>query len=252
MGTASGLRVLVTRPRDRAAGLIAALEAAGFRPVPLPTIEIEPLPRPPVRAGDHDVVIFLSPAAVAHGADLLQPRAAAEVGAVGPASADALRARGHRITLEPVGSADSEGLLRHPALAAARIAGRRVLLVRGAGGREHLAQSLVARGATVDYAEVYRRTRPRASARERSPASDITTVTSNEGMTNLLALLAPEAHARILRQPLVVASARAAEYARELGFAARVEIASGADDAAMLAAVQRCADTFPPGAPGSA
>jgi len=246
----TGQRVLVTRPAERAGGFIARLEAEGARPVAFPTLAIEALPAPAVARANPDCIIFVSPAAVAHGAGLIT--AEAMLGAVGPATRAALQAHGHEATLEPVGSHDSEGLLRHPALAREHVAGREVLLVRGTGGREHLSEALVARGATVHYAEVYRRVRPTGADPDAAAASDITTITSNEGMTNLLALLTPTGRSRILRRPLAVPGERAAARARELGFSGPVAVAGGADDAAMLAAVTRCAEATSNGTTGPA
>jgi uroporphyrinogen-III synthase len=55
-------------------------------------------------------------------------------------------------------TADSEGLLAAPELQ--QMAGKRVLIVRGDDGRALLGKSLAARGASVEYAQCYRRTRP--------------------------------------------------------------------------------------------
>jgi uroporphyrinogen-III synthase len=71
-------------------------------------------------------------------------------------------------------------------------------------------------------------------------------------MTNLLALLTPTGRSRILRRPLAVPGERAAARARELGFSGPVAVAGGADDAAMLAAVTRCAEATSNGTTGPA
>lgn len=239
--------MLVTRPAERAAGLAARIEDAGGIALRFPVIAIEPADhRPAVDAGGFDAVLFVSPAAVAHGIDALalRPGTAPTLGAVGPATAEALRARGFRVEIEPLESADSEGLLRAPALAQTAIAGRHVLVVRGEGGREALADGLVARGAAVDYAEVYRRTRPAAPDPALAAASDIVTVTSNEGLANLLAMVDARTRAALLERPLAAAAARTARRAREAGFSGAVEIAPRAGDAGLLEAVLRCADTL--------
>lgn len=242
-----GYHVLVTRPAERAAGLAGRIEQAGGIALRFPVITIEPADhRPAVDPGSYDALLFVSPAAVAHGIDALalRPGTAPPLGAVGPATAEALRARGFQVAIEAVDSADSEGLLRAPALAQRAIAGRHVLVVRGEGGREALAEGLVARGAAVDYAEVYRRTRPVAPDPALAAASDIVTVTSNEGLANLLAMVDAHTRAALLDKPLAVAAARTAQRAREAGFTGVVETAPRAGDAGMLEAVLCCARTL--------
>ncbi len=249
----AGRSVLVTRPRERAAGLIDRLWALGARPVACPVIEIQPLPWAGARdAGRYDIVVFTSPAAVEHGSDGMDLRGTFEVAGVGPATTAALRERGFGVTVEPVGSNDSEGLLAHAALAPDRVSGRHVLIVRGEGGRGLLGHSLVARGASVDYAEVYRRARPAGPAPAEAAGCDIITVTSNEGVANLLAMIDRAARTRILGRPLVTVSERGADRAREAGFTGPIAVAGGADSESIVTAAEHLAATSSQGKTGSA
>lgn len=240
----AGWRVLVTRPAERAEGLAARIEAAGGIALRFPVIAIEPADhRPAVDACAYDALVFVSPAAVTYGIEALalRPGTAPPLGAVGPATAEALRARGFEVAIEPPDTADSEGLLRAPALAQAAIAGRHVLVVRGEGGREALAEGLAARGAAVGHAEVYRRTRPGEYDPALAAAADIVTVTSNEGLANLLAMVDAGTRVALLERPLAAASARIAARARAAGFTGVVENAPGPGDAGLLEAVLACA-----------
>lgn len=244
----AGRAVLVTRPAERADGLVERIAAAGGRPLRLPVIEIEPLalertPRP----WTYDALLFVSPAAVAHGIRTLalSPRDAPPLGAVGPATAAALEHAGFRVEIGPGESGDSEGLLASPALAGERIAGRHVLIVRGQGGREALAAGLVERGAQVDHAEVYRRARPSRYDPEVVAACDIVTATSGEGLDNLLAMVSEPERARLLGLPLAAGARRIAELAREHGFSGPIEIAPRPGDAGLMEAILQCAARLP-------
>jgi uroporphyrinogen-III synthase len=57
-----------------------------------------------------------------------------------------------RATYCPAQAFTSEALLALPELR--QLPGRRILILRGEGGREHLRETLRARGAEVDYLEV--------------------------------------------------------------------------------------------------
>lgn len=247
-GALAGRAVLVTRPAERADGLVERIAAAGGRPLRLPAIEIEPLsPERIPQPWTYAALLFVSPAAVTHGIRTLElsPRDAPPVGAVGPATAQALERAGFRVGIGPGDTGDSEGLLASPALARDRIAGRHVLIVRGQGGRERLAAGLVERGAQVDYAEVYRRARPSRYDPEVIAACDIVSVTSGEGLDNLLAMIDETERARLLTLPLAASARRIAGLARERGFSGPIESAPRPGDAGLMEAILQCAARMP-------
>jgi uroporphyrinogen-III synthase len=242
-----GKGVLVTRPAAQAAGLCHLIEQAGGRAIPFPTIEILPSAHPePARgllAEPWDLLIFVSRNAVEQALPLFPATrlpSEPELGAVGAATAKALAEAGRLPDLMPSTGYDSESLLALPRLADMR--GRRVLIVRGEGGRPLLGDTLSARGAEVAYAEVYRRTLPRADAASLLTRWDsdvqLVTATSGEVLDNLCTLLGEEGRERLLATPLAVVSERTAAAARALGFP-RVEIAERATDEDLLAALCR-------------
>ena len=125
-----------------------------------------------------------------------------------------------------------------PELAA--MAGRRVLIVRGEGGRALLGEVLAARGARVQFAEVYRRVRPAVDARalvaDWPTRVGLAIATSDEVLQNLVEMLGADGHDLLLATPLVVISERTAATARGLGFR-RVRVAERAEDQAIVAAL---------------
>jgi uroporphyrinogen-III synthase len=157
----TGIGVLVTRPEHQALHLCQLIEAEGGAAVRYPAIVIRPRPdRAAVRAAigpadRYDLLVFVSANAVRFGADILGDRRDLRVAAIGQATAAALNAAGYRVSLMPEEGADSESLLALPQLA--DLAGQRVLIIRGTGGRELLFGAMTERGAQVHYAEVYTR-----------------------------------------------------------------------------------------------
>jgi uroporphyrinogen-III synthase len=242
-----GRAIVVTRPAPQAASLARCIEDAGGRPLVYPAIAIEPLRSAALdarldRLASFDLAIFISRNAVEQGLARLQemdgiaslPRTAA----VGAGTRKALEAHGLQGVVAPEGQADSDALLAEPALQA--MAGKRVLIFRGEGGREVLASALRARGATVDYAECYRRVRPALDVKPlletwSAGGVDAVTVSSGEGLANFAALLG-EAGVNLLRAaPVFVPHPRVAAEARELGI--RDVIVAGAGDDEMLPAL---------------
>ncbi len=196
----SGKTILVTRPLDQSKGLIELIRASGGVPVAFPAIEIKPptnterLEGLLNRLDQFDLAIFISPTAVARAWDRIAssrvwPKAL-KVAAVGQGSLRALNERGLTDVIAPSGQSDSEALLAMPALL--DMAGKHVLIFRGEGGRELLEQTLVQRGAQVEYAECYRRAKPDADI---APLLQLhrnfsaIVITSREGLSNFREML---------------------------------------------------------------
>ncbi|MGB0721648.1 MAG: uroporphyrinogen-III synthase [Gammaproteobacteria bacterium] len=250
-----GFGVVVTRPAGQAEGLCARIEAAGGTALRFPTIEIVPLSDAGTLGllgrGDFDRVIFISANAVRLGLPGFKPGSAGLL-AVGRATEAALADAGLAVLARPEAPFNSEALLALDVLR--RVQGRRVLIVRGQGGRELLAETLRQRGAHVAYADVYARRRPdtpESSLFAAWVAGAIQAVTANsvETLDNLHAMLGPAARALLLNTPLAVASARVRERAEALGFRAPMVVARDAGDAAMMDALctlaTTVADTIP-------
>jgi len=220
-----GKGVAVTRPASLAQGLAGLVEAAGGRAFLFPAIEIEPLS--PAPAGHADIAVFISPTAVREGLKYL-PRGA-QVVALSRGTQRELERRGVKGSLTVEEGDDSEALLKLPELQ--QVAGRRVAIFRGEGGREVLGDGLAARGAKVEYVECYRRVRPRSDpaplvAAWKSAALHAVTVSSAQGLANLFTLL----DAELLRSlPLFVPHPRVAAEAGRRG-AEKVVVAGPGDD----------------------
>lgn len=227
----SGRSILVTRPRAQAAGLARLIEQAGGRAHLFPAIEIEDVPPAPVlgRLQEFDLAIFVSPTAVAKV--MPHARALPRVAAVGAGTRKALEKHGVAEVIVPSSGADSEALLAVAALQDMK--GKRVVILRGDGGRALLGETLAARGARVEHVTCYRRLRPQAPARAwRAGELAAVTVSSGQGLANLFEVL----DAALLRStPLFVPHARIAEQARALQ--AREVVLAGHSDEDMLGAL---------------
>ncbi len=198
----SGLRIVVTRPRDQAQAFAARLEAAGATTILFPTIRIAPprdtapLDASLARLPSYDRVIFTSVNGVRHVARRLQALGLTfpddlPVAAIGPATAAALRRLGLTPDLVPedyVAEAIAEGL--------GDVNGRAILLPRADIAREALARLLRERGARVDEVVAYHTLpdRPEPGARHALEAGvDVLTFTSSSTVRNFVALLGEQA-----------------------------------------------------------
>jgi uroporphyrinogen III methyltransferase / synthase len=227
-----GRGIVVTRPAGQAERLAALVSAAGGRAFLFPAIEIERLPERPLPGlEEFDLAVFVSPTAVECAFGRIK-QAGVPVAAVGSGTRRALQALGAREVLAPETGADSEALLALPELH--EVAGKRVLIVRGEGGRELLADTLAARGARTEYLECYRRMLPHAdmapliAAWDRGEI-DALTVSSTASLDNLITLLGVP---RLAAKPLFVNHARVAERAREVGIPELVVAGPGDEETA--------------------
>jgi|SRR5579862_207106 len=112
------MRVIVTRPQAQAGPLVGRLASLGVDVVECPLIEIEPVSDDPVDAAGYDWVIVTS----ANGADELARRAVnlPRVAAVGPGTAERLRAHGIEPAFVPSDSSQ-DGLVRELPRPAGRV-----------------------------------------------------------------------------------------------------------------------------------
>jgi uroporphyrinogen-III synthase len=245
------LRVLVTRPAGQAAGLCRLAEEAGYEAVQLAAIEIrEPSDHEALQTlvetlHTYDLAVFISVNAVNHGLDYILARrdwpAQVKIATVGASSAAALREHGMKPDLVPAHRFNSESLLALDELQ--DMHGKRVVILRGNGGREHLHDTLLERGAVVDYVEVYRRACPDIDPQLmrsllRTGMLDVVTVTSNETLQNLFAMAGEEGQPLLRALPLVVVSERQALLAQEMGFEHAAMVAENAGDAALIEALK--------------
>ena len=229
----AGLAALVVRPTRDDDVFSDRLRALGCRVSALPVMTIAPLPGAslPALAGfDKVVVVSANAARLALAQLLLAPQVLApgpDWFAVGPGSAAPLRAAGLRVSCPA--DARSEGLLALPALA--RVAGQRLLIIRGEGGRDLLRAGLVERGATVTFCELYRRqsdTRHGAELRRllKCGAVGLVVIHSVDVLRHLLALLDDEAREVLAVTPLLVPSDSASALAHDAGCGVVVRAAS--------------------------
>jgi uroporphyrinogen III methyltransferase/synthase len=161
-----GKRVVVTRASAQAGALRAALASLGAEVLELPALRVVPLDPEPLREAldriaEYDWVVFTSQNAVAFlwqslrvaGRDA-RALAGRKLACVGPATADALLARGLAADVVP-GRYVAEGVLE--ALDEREdVRGSRVLYVAAEGARDVLPEGLAERGCRVDVLPVYR------------------------------------------------------------------------------------------------
>ncbi len=208
------MRVLVTRPASQGAEWVARLCEGGIDAVALPLICIAPAADPaPVRAAwaalaSMRLVVFVSPNAaeqfMAAGPSGVAWPGGVLAGTTGPGTTLALRRTGvpGEQIVEPAADAaqfDSEALWRQ--LQHRDWRGEQVLIVRGDGGRDWLADTLRAQGARVAQLAAYRRSAPRLETPEQAllsaaldaPCTHLWLFSSSEAIDNLSALAGPAA-----------------------------------------------------------
>jgi uroporphyrinogen III methyltransferase/synthase len=237
-GALAGKRVLVTRSREQASRLAELLRREGAQPVELATIALEPVASGEtlaaacdgLAAGNYDWCLFTSTNAVEQLFAHLDRRghdarafAGCRVGALGSATAAALKQQGVRADLVAA-EFSSDGLLQ---AMPGDLSGARVLIPAAEGASPTLSAGLRRRGAKVDQVPVYRTILPPATtAHARALFTDgrvdVVTFASSSSVLNLKALLGDDFER--LREALIACIGPVtAATARELGLDVAIE-----------------------------
>ena len=239
-------QILLTRPEGENEKLAALLQVQSscqciIRPlVQLLAIEANPLHKQTAMNLDHyDKIIFVSKSAVRFGLPLLggywpQWPESLQWFAVGPGTAALLAEYGIKAAFPK--ASGSEGLLAMPE--AKVTSEEKILVLRGPGGREHLARELTRRGARVEYLAVYERASVTYDDWQCLQPGNVIVLTSVEILRSFMqqaAHLAPHLRA-------VVASRRIGEAALKAGFQC-AQNASGASVQALYDAILRLMET---------
>lgn len=240
----TGRNIVITRPLGQAHKLTSLIEQAGAKAHLFPLLEITPLGNyqdfdEKIKQLDQtDWAIFISSNAVQNSLprilqQLGQVPANLKFAAIGPKTAADLAEFGIKNTLTPQDRFDSEALLALPEMQA--IKNQKVVIFRGVGGREVLADTLKQRGAIIEFAESYQRVNPQKNLHfleqlASHKALDAIVVTSSEAMRYLLAMA--NGAEWLKRVKLCVNHARIAEGAEAAGL--NVFVAETSGDEAML------------------
>lgn len=244
----AGLNIVVTRPAHQAGELAAGIRAAGGNPVLFPVLEIRevedqrPLLDLIARLDQFDLAIFISPNAVNMAMKLIGEQRKSQalppglkIATIGEGGVRELQKFGVNQVIAPTRRFDSEALLALAELQ--QLTGKRVVIFRGEGGRELLGNTLIQRGATLEYAVCYRRSKPEVDAHAvaallqawtRNELHAIT-VTSSEGLRNLFSMLGESGQPWLKQTPVFVPHERIAQIGRELGLT-RVMVATIGDE----------------------
>ncbi len=239
-----GMQVLITRPADQAEKLCQLIEQAGGHALRFPTLAIEAAAVDSNKLQQtlqSDWLIFTSTNAVDFAVKAFSGKMAGlqglNIAAVGQSTAKALSEAGLNVECVPELVFSSEGLLAEPVMQ--QVAGLTFTIVRGVGGREKIAQTLLERGAQrVDYLEVYRRSRPEIDNSQlldklRRGRLNAVSITSGEALQNLLLMIDAVSASSLKKLPLIVVSDRIKELAQQLGFE-QVLVSLQPTDAAIL------------------
>lgn len=240
----AGLNIVVTRPREQAVQLAQRITQTGGQVILFPLLEInpiadaQPLRTLVTRLHEFQLAIFISPNAVNYGMQTIRAvdQSSAlpshlKIATVGQGSAKLLRDYGVQNVIAPQDKFDSEALLALPELQ--QVAGWRVAIFRGDGGRELLGDTLKARGAVVEYIACYQRAKPQQDAAMLLAAQPhAITITSSEALRYLWDMLDEPAKQQVVTIPLFAPHERIAAAAHKLGWR-KVVTTAGGDDGLM-------------------
>jgi len=232
-GPLAGRSVAVTRARAQASPLAARLRALGAHVVEAPAIRIEPLDAELPDLAGFDLLCVTSPNGARRLLELVRDARALTgpaIAAIGPGTADALRAGGIEADIVPpraVAESLVETLAERPV--------RRALIARAETARDVLPDALRERGAEVEILAVYRTVAEPldAAAHAAAHAADYVTFTSASAVRYFLeAAGTPRAETRLVSIGPITSTAL-----REYGLEPHVEADQHTPDGLLAALV---------------
>ncbi|WP_304054527.1 uroporphyrinogen-III synthase [Nitrosomonas communis] len=238
----SGKYVLITRPAHQATYLDLRIREMGGNPVLFPVLEIsdtkdiQPLLNAIDRLDEFDLAIFVSPNAVDKAMHLIQAKRTLpptlKIAVVGEGSANKLRQYNVNEIIVPNSRNDSEALLAMAELQ--HMENKRIVIFRGNKGRRLLGDTLIQRGARLEYIECYQRDKPKTDIDPllhswSNNALHAVTITSSEGLHNLFDMIGKVGQQLLKKTPLFTAHERIAHIAKELGLT-NVHVTAAGDD----------------------
>lgn len=231
MNTKRALHVLVCRPDPAGSELCQQIEEMGARATLFPTIAFTEakdqaaLGRAIESIGEQDWLIFISPHAVYRSVAAIRQRwpilpPNVKFAAIGAGTAKALKEAGYLTDVTPTGEWSTEGLMAEPEFQQIRL--KKVMIVRGEGGREMLEKILLERGAKVAHLIAYQRVMPEINIEPtllliKQQAIDVIVCGSFLAVSHLKRLLS-DAWPILCTIPVIVMSERIKSLAHDLGF----------------------------------
>jgi len=189
--------IVITRPEHQAGELQNRLEEAGAQVILFPLLGIEAadncdhVMQALSRISSYDLAIFVSPNAVEYTFKIVDSSCfeGVKVAAIGKKTAAMLKSKGIHVDYFPDAVFNSESLLKMPEIMAYK-EGKKVVILRGNGGREYLKESLENQGADVTYIDVYQRVFPqdnldRLDMHYQHHELDLILLSSGESLDNL-------------------------------------------------------------------
>ncbi|MBX2881906.1 MAG: uroporphyrinogen-III synthase [Granulosicoccus sp.] len=236
-------QILITRPAGQHHRFQNALQDLGLKTVHCPCLVIEPIENTAAQLALHKArgaVLFTSVNAVYNAHKLRSlPWPGIRSYAIGPATAEALRDRQQVLDTDPEPPYNSESFLE----ICLNKSAEHLLIIKGSGGRNLIEQQLNQRGWQVSTIDVYCRRSPNASEINAKllfskEIYDLISISSDEGLTNLMELARPW-RKQLLPAQLIVNSERSASLAQQLEFTNPALVANPAGDQGQLSCVRQ-------------
>ena len=243
------LRILVTRPQAQASSTVTAISALGHQVLPMPCLEIVPVSLVSEQ-GQANKYLAMDLDAYAHVIVVSTNAAACFLPvvedywpqwpqgqtwwAMGITTQAALQAVDIPQVQRAATGETSEDLLQ--VLLPLMKAGDKVLIVRGVGGRENLAQALEEQGIKVDYAQCYSRQAPVLAAQDIEKVQvfqpQVVVLQSGETLLNFEASFGDQVDRSGATMRLLLPSERVLHMALQLGYQ-QCLLSKGASDQAI-------------------